>query len=356
MNNDLGERTEEATPRRLRDARTAGKVASSRDLGSAIALLLGTLAIWVAASMLFQQGRVLVIDGVSIDTFGYALDPDGLWDVMGGFGVGVLNILVPLLAVFVLAALFSQFVQIGWLFTVKPLQPQPERLNPIHGARRLFGVGGIVRVSLDVMKILVVLSVAVLTVVSYQSKLIVLPYLEVGQVATVIGHALLDLSLRVAGVLLLLGMLDLLYQKWKYRQDMKMTRQQVKDDLKDAEGDPEYKRRRMRMMQQLAMQRIATTVPTANVIVTNPERLAVAICYDASTMAAPLVVAKGADAMAMRICHIASQHGVPIVERKPLARALYAQVDVNQPIPYDLFKVVAELLAKSCPHEGRMAL
>ncbi len=356
MSNDLGERTEEATPRRLRDARTAGKVASSRDLGSAIALLLGTLAIWVAASVLFKQGRVLVIEGMSIDTFGYSLDPEGLWDVMGGFGVGVLNILVPLLAVFVLAALFSQFIQIGWLFTVKPLQPQPERLNPIQGARRLFGVGGIVRVSLDVMKILVVLSVAVLTVVSYQSKLIVLPYLEVGQVTAVIGHALLDLSLRVAGVLLLLGMLDLLYQKWKYRQDMKMTRQQVKDELKDAEGDPEYKRRRMRMVQQLAMQRIATTVPNANVIVTNPGQVAVAICYDASTMAAPMVVAKGDDAMAMRMCHIATRHGIPIVERKPLARALYAQVDVNQPIPHELFKAVAELLANICPHEGRFVL
>ena len=157
------------------------------------------------------------------------------------------------------------------------------------------------------------------------------------------------------GVLLLLGMLDLMYQKWKYRQDMKMTRQQVKDDLKDAEGDPEYKRRRMRMMQQLAMQRIATTVPKADVIVTNPEHLAVAICYDASTMAAPMVVAKGADAMAMRIRQIATQHGVPIIERKPLARALYAQVDVNQPIPYDLFKVVAELLAHVYRLDGRLA-
>ena len=209
--------------------------------------------------------------------------------------------------------------------------------------------------SLDVMKILVVLSVAVLTVVSYQSQLIVLPYLEVGQVASIIGQVLLDLALRVAGVLLLLGLLDLLYQKWKYRQDMKMTRQQVKDDLKDAEGDPEYKRRRMRMMQQLAMQRIATTVPKADVVVTNPEHLAVAICYDASTMAAPMVVAKGADAMAMRIRHIATQHGVPIIERKPLARALYAQVEVNQPIPYDLFKVVAELLAHVYRLDGRLA-
>ena len=355
MTDDLGERTEEATPRRLREARTDGKVATSRDLGSAIALLLGTVATWVAATMLFQEGRVLVVESMSIDTFGYALDPEGLWAVLGRFGVGIMKILIPLMAAFVLAGILSQFVQIGWLFSVKPLQPQPERLNPIQGARRLFGVGGVVRVSLDVLKILVVLSVAVLTVVSYQSELIVLPYLEVGQSASIIGQLLLDLALRVAGVLLLLGVLDLMYQKWKYRQDMKMTRQQVKDDLKDAEGDPEYKRRRMRMMQQLAMQRIATTVPKADVIVTNPEHLAVAICYDAATMAAPMVVAKGADAMAMRIRQIATQHGVPIVERKPLARALYAQVEVNQPIPYELFKVVAELLAHVYRLEGRLA-
>jgi flagellar biosynthetic protein FlhB len=166
---------------------------------------------------------------------------------------------------------------------------------------------------------------------------------------------LVDLSIRIGGVLLLLGVLDLLYQRWKYKEDLKMTRQQVKDDMKDAEGDPGHKRRRMRMMQQLAMQRIASSVPEADVIVTNPEHLAVAIKYDSSNMAAPVVVAKGAELVAFRIRQLAERNGVPIVERKPLARALYAQVEVGDPIPADLFKAVAELLAWVYQLEGRMA-
>jgi len=134
-----------------------------------------------------------------------------------------------------------------------------------------------------------------------------------------------------------------------------MTRQQVKDDMKDAEGDPGHKRRRMRMMQQLAMQRIASSVPTADVVVTNPEHLSVAIRYDAATMAAPVVIAKGADLVAFRIRQLAQRHGIPVVERKPLARALYAQVEVGQPIPQDLFKGVAELLAWVYQLEERLA-
>ena len=355
MADDLGERTEEATPRRLREARADGKVASSRDLGSAIALLLGTLVIWFASGLLFSEGQTLVAESMSIDSFDHALHAETLWIALGRFATGTANVFVPLLVVIGVVAALSQFIQIGWLFTMKPLEPQVERLNPVAGFRRLFGIGGAVRVSLDMLKVVIVLTVAGFTMYQYGQQLLFLPYLGVTEVATIIGHGLVDLALRVGCILLLLGLLDLLYQKWKYRKDMRMTKQQVKDDLKDAEGDPEYKRRRMRMMQQVAMQRVAVTVPKADVIVTNPEHLSVAIQYDSSTMTAPIVVAKGADAIAMRIRQLATQHGIPIVERKPLARALYAQVEVNQPIPYELFKAVAELLAHVYRLDGRVA-
>ena len=237
----------------------------------------------------------------------------------------------------------------------KPLEPQVQRLDPIKGLQRIFGIAGVVRVSLDSLKVCIVMLVAALTAWQYGPEIMALPAMDMRAIVSFTGWMLADLSLRIGGVLLLLGVLDFLYQRWKYRQDLKMTRQQVKDDMKDAEGDPGHKRRRMRMMQQLAMQRIASSVPNADVVVTNPEHLAVAIRYDAATMAAPVVIAKGADLVAFRIRQLAQRHGVPVVERKPLARALHAQVEVGQPIPQDLFKAVAELLAWVYQLEGRMA-
>ena len=167
MSDDLGERTEEATPRRLREARADGKVASSRDLGSAIALLLGTVVIWFASGLLFSEGQGLVSESMSIDSFDHALHAETLWVVLGRFATGTANVVVPLLVIIGLVAALSQFVQIGCLFTAKPLEPQLERMNPIAGFRRLFGVGGAVRVSLDMLKVVIVLTVAALTMYQY---------------------------------------------------------------------------------------------------------------------------------------------------------------------------------------------
>jgi flagellar biosynthetic protein FlhB len=163
------------------------------------------------------------------------------------------------------------------------------------------------------------------------------------------------LALRILAVLLVLALIDFSYQRWKHSEDMKMTKQQVKDEMKQTEGDPEVKRRRMRMQQQIAMQRISSAVPQADVIVTNPEHISIAIQYDADRMHAPKVVAKGADFIAIRIRQIATRHGVPIVERKPLARALYRDVGVGQEIPPDFYSAVAEVLAYVYRLSGRQA-
>ncbi|MHC5023403.1 MAG: EscU/YscU/HrcU family type III secretion system export apparatus switch protein, partial [Planctomycetota bacterium] len=166
---------------------------------------------------------------------------------------------------------------------------------------------------------------------------------------------LLTLALRVVAVLLLLGFIDFFYQKWKHTQDLRMTKQQVKDEMKQAEGDPEVKKRRLRMQQQIAMQRINASVPKADVVVTNPEHIAVALQYDANRMNAPRVVAKGADFLALRIRQIAVQHGIPVVERKPLARALYREVPVGREVPPEFYQAVAEILAYVYRLGGRVA-
>ena len=164
-----------------------------------------------------------------------------------------------------------------------------------------------------------------------------------------------DLAMKVLAILFLLGMIDYLYQKWKHKADLRMTKQQVKDEMKQSDGDPEVKRRRLRMQQQIAMQRISAAVPRADVIVTNPEHISVAIQYDSENMNAPKVIAKGAEYLAMRIRHLAMQHNIPIVERKPLARALYAQVPVGHEVPAEFFQAVAEILAYVYRLDGRMA-
>jgi len=355
MADDLGERTEEATPRRLREARTEGRVARSNDLSAAIALLVSTFILWAMSGTFFEQGGLLLRRMIDLDALGGALEPAGAWQALVHLSAGAAGLLLPVLLLMLVAVVGAQLMQFGLLFTFKPLEPQLQRLDPVKGFQRIFGISGVIRVSLDSMKVLIVLLVAGLTAWQYAPEVLSLPALEMRAIVPRVGWMLADLCLRIGGVLLLLGLLDFIYQRWKFRKDLKMTRQQVKDDMKDAEGDPGHKRRRMRMMQQLAMQRIASSVPQADVVVTNPEHLAVAIRYDAATMAAPVVIAKGADLVAYRIRQLAERHGVPIVERKPLARALHAQVDVGQPIPADLFKAVAELLAWVYQLEERMA-
>jgi flagellar biosynthetic protein FlhB len=219
------------------------------------------------------------------------------------------------------------------------------KLNPLAGFKRIFGISGAVKSGLDIFKVVIVLAVAIPTIVQHGREIVLLPYLASMQALSVVGDMVYSLAIRILAVLIILGILDFLYQRWKHTSDLRMTKQQVKDEMKQSEGDPEVKRRRIRMQQQIAMQRINSAVPKADVIVTNPEHISIAIQYDQATMRAPKVVAKGADFLAMRIRQIALQHGIPIVERKPLARALYKEVAVNREIPPEFYKAVAEILA-----------
>ena len=206
-----------------------------------------------------------------------------------------------------------------------------------------------------VVKLVVIMAVVVLTIYQYRREIVVLAYLNPMQGVSKSALMVLDLSIRVLAVLLLLGIIDLVYQRWKHYQDLKMTKQEVKDELKSVEGDPLVKRRRYRMQQNISMQRINAAVPQADVIVTNPEHISIAIRYDAEKMNAPTVIAKGADYLALRIRQLALLNGIPILERPPLARALYKQVGVGQEIPPDFYNAIAEILAYVYQLDGRMA-
>ena len=356
MADDLGERSEQATPRRRQEAREEGNVSRSQDFAAALMLLAVTAVLWSAAMPMLETAARALRQALDVGFLSDPVDPAATLQFAAHLA-GDRGPRRPAWSVMVawLAGYLAHLLQVGWLFSVKTLQPRPAKLNPITGFRRVFGLSGLVKATLDALKVVVVVAVAVVTIIQYERDVIVLPYLTAMQALGSIGWLMLDLAFRVLGVLLLLGVLDLLYQRWKHSQDLKMTKQQVKDEMKQTEGDPDTKRRRMRMQQQIAMQRMGAAVPKADVIVTNPEHISVAIQYDAETMRAPKVIAKGAELLALRIRQIAMKHDVPIVERKPLARALYRQVEVGQEIPPTFYKAVAEILAYVYQLNGKVA-
>jgi flagellar biosynthetic protein FlhB len=355
MADDMGERTEDPTPKRRAEARRDGNIARSQELSGAMMLLAATLLLAAAFFPMLAHFQGTMRQVLAGDTLGSPVLASEAKTVIDFVAVSTARLAFPMLLVMAAAAFVAQFVQVGWLFSPRVLQPRFSQLNPINGVQRLLGLSGVFKAAMSIVKTALVVIIVVLTIRQYSRQIVVLPYLEPLQIVLKASWMMLDLALRLVAVLLLVGVLDMIYQKWKHTQDLKMTKQQVKDEMRQAEGDPHVKRRRYRMQQQIAMQRIASAVPKADVVVTNPDHVSVAISYDAERMNAPTVVAKGADFVALRIRQIALAHSVPIVQRPPLARALYRQVGVGQEIPPDFYHAVAEILAYVYQLNGRMA-
>ncbi len=355
MADDMGEKTEQPTSKRLSDAREKGEVGKSQDLTAAI-IMTGALVLMV----LFAQSTLVRM--VSITR--HNLDPETVANsLLIGDVVGDLNqtayqmalVIAPFMLIMVLICWFSQFLQVGWLLSAKPLTPKLEKLSPLKGFKRLFSKRSIIKGGLDVLKFALVGGIAYIAL-SFERELIAaLPALTVVQAVLAAGAMIVRVAIWAVLMLIFLGLADFAYQKWQRKQDLKMSKHEVKDERKSMEGDMEQKAKRLRMGREIAMQRLQMDVPKADVIVTNPTHFAVALKYDKETMDAPRVIAKGGDYMAMRIRQIATTAGVPIVERPPLARALYHHVDVGQQIHPEHFEAVAEVLAYVYRLDGRMA-
>ncbi|MDZ4755853.1 MAG: flagellar biosynthesis protein FlhB [Phycisphaerae bacterium] len=345
MAEDLGEKSEDATPRKLQEARLEGNIAKSTDASAALVLLAATFGLFVGLTPLLGSFAEMLrsaldpainVDASNIATLDEAVRPA----ILTG-----LRVAVPALVISVVVVWLANVWQVGFIITTKALAIKPERLSPLSGFKRVFGERGVAKTGFDVLKLVLVGSVAYVTVASFARQIVGLAAFEPQLAAIAAGWMLFELAIKIAAVLLILGLADFAFQKWKHLREMRMTKQQIKDEYKQSEGDPEVKRRRHQIQRQIAMQRIQSSVPQADVIVTNPEHLSIAIQYDADLMHAPRVVAKGADHLALRIRQIAKVHSIPIIERRPLARALYKQVQVGQEIPPDHYKAVAEVLA-----------
>ncbi len=340
---DQGEKTEAPTQRRRDEARQRGQVARSVDLSSAVILLGALVALnFLGTRILGELGammtRMLQAEGAvawDLENAGQALRM-GLWTVA--------VVLMPILATVMLAGVVSNLVQVGFVFTTEPLKPSASKLNPLAGLKRMFSKRSLVRLIMSLGKIGIIGGICYVTIAMRMGRILSTSGLGYRQIITMAGELLLLLGLRVAGVLLVLALLDYMFQRWQHEQDLRMSKQELKEDLKRMEGDPQIRARRQRVARQLAMQRMSLEVPQSTVVVTNPTHLSVALVYS-EDMAAPKVVAKGADLMAMRIRQIAAASGVPIVERKPLAQALYKNCNVGDDIPVNLYKAMAEVLA-----------
>lgn len=338
------ERTEQATPRRREEARNQGQVARSSELCSVAILLAGLLALSGLGAYMYralaQFTTRMLTDGFTIqldlaNAPAYILDWAGL----------TTQVAAPLIIVLAAVALLINFAQVGAIVTGKPLEPKFNRISPLSGIKRLFSARGLVELIKGLFKIAIILYITYLTIGGEAANYIRFLDMEVGQIFAVSGELVLKLGYRILLAMLVLSVLDYAFQRWEFEKNLRMSRQEIKEEFKQQEGDPQVRARVRSLQREMAHRRMMEDVPRADVVVTNPTHLAIALRYDPKEMAAPQVVAKGQRLMAQRIKEMARQAGVPLVEDKPLARALFKAVQVGDTVPEELFKAVAQVLA-----------
>ncbi|MGP1271901.1 MAG: flagellar biosynthesis protein FlhB [Phycisphaerales bacterium] len=351
---ELGEKTEQPTTRRLAEARSRGKVPKSQDLSGVISLLAAALTLLLFGGVIAGRMHDMLVRSLDPAGSGFGAGMDAVWTQIHMVARDAAWALLPVMGVMFVGVALANFIQVGPLVTFKPLTPNLNKLSPLAGFKRIFGVKGLVKAGTNILKLAAVLVVAVIVIVRHEEELVQLAVLAPTQAAMVTVRVLAEVLAWLLFLLLVIGVVDWMFQRWQHRQELKMTKQEVKDELKMMEGDPELKRRRMQIAQGIAMQRMSHDVPEADVVVTNPTHFSVAIRYDASWRA-PKVTAKGADHMAFRIRQIAIGSGVPIVERPPLARALYWGTEPGDEISPEHYEAVAEILAYVYRLDGRAA-
>ncbi len=339
------ERTEKATPKRRQQARRKGQVASSREIPSVLILMTAMGFFYFAGTWMFWNLSE-VVGGIyqQLDTLRIETDTD-LTAVAIEMFEKLLVILVPFFVPVLIAGLAGNIGQIGFEMHSQPMRPKLAKFNPISGLKKLVSLKALVELAKSIIKILIVGAIGYGVVKKEMTQFPTLMQQEVGEILVFIGTVAFKLFFLVCLVLIILAILDYIYQRWQHEENLKMTKQEVKDERKQTEGDPKVKGRIRKVQMEMAMRRMMEAVPDADVVITNPVHLAVALKFDAAQMVAPTVVAKGAGPVAERIKEIAREHQVPLVEDKPLAQTLYKMVEIGEFIPAELYRAVAEVLA-----------
>lgn len=338
------DKTEAATPRRLEKAREEGQVVRSRELSTFLLLLAGIGGLWSMGQMLYDQ-LGMVMEQSFLFERSLAFDSMRLLAHALDLGQRSLLALLPLFILLFLVALIAPMLLGGWLMSAKSLAPQFSRLNPIKGLQRLFSTHALAELSKGIAKSLLVGTVAVKFISGHAGEMLALMTQPLSQALVNALHlAALACALCVMTLVLVIG-IDVPYQLWSHAKKLRMSKEDLRQEHKESEGDPHVKGRIRSQQQAVARRRMMSKVPTADVIITNPTHYAVALAYEDGSMGAPKVVAKGTELVAARIRELGSEHGVPLLEAPPLARALYRHVDLDKEIPAELYTAVAEVLA-----------
>ncbi len=337
------EKTERATPKRLKDARSKGQVPRSRELNAAAVMIAGSAALVVLGQPMSNGIAGIMRQGLTLPRAA-AYDTNAMANQLAAMVVAGIQLITPFLLVCLVVALAAPLLLGGWSFSTKAMAFKPEKLNPIAGIKRLFALRSVVELLKALAKFVVVGAAAVLMLRQLSGDFLTLSSQSVrpalAHTAWLCGMSLLAMSC----VLLLIAAVDVPFQLWDHAKKLRMTRQEVRDEHKETEGQPEVKQRIRSTQQELARRRMMEDVPKADVIVTNPTRFAVALRYDDS-MQAPRVVAKGTELIAHQIRKIGALHNVPLVEAPPLARTLYATTEIGDEIPHRLYAAVAQVMA-----------
>ncbi len=350
------QKTEDASTKRVTDAEEKGNFAHSREMTSAFILMASLIAFF----MVGQQGPLKMMvtwRGLISESYALQLTTEELYRVLLIVMKSTLLILSPILLTIMFAGIISNLIQTGGLkFSSHPLIPKFNKLNPLKGFGRIFSKNSLNELFKSIFKITVVSIISYQTIKGHWNEIPPLMGFDVGQIMIFLGKVALEIIFQVLLVMILLSTIDYAFQKYTYLENLKMSKQEVKDERKETEGNPQIKQRIRQVQMEMMRRRMMSEVPHADVVVTNPTHLAVAIKYDAEKFSAPLVVAKGAGNIAEKIRAIAEENSVPIVEDKPLARVLHKTVEVGQLIPASLYKAVAEILAYVYRLKGKAPL
>ena len=338
------EKTEKATPKRRREAREEGNVARSIEINSAVVLLAGTLTLYLVANWLIERIRMGMVYTIRESAYLNltVMDIENYAQIAIKF---MLEIVAPLALVILVIGIATNALQVGFLFSLKPLQPKLSKINPIEGFKRLFSLRSFVELIKGILKISIVGYFAYKTIKGEYDNYYLLMDSNIITIVSFIGKLAFKLILKITLILLILAILDYIYQKWDYEKNLRMSKQEIKDETRQAEGDPLVKGKIRFLQRQFVVNAMIKELPEADVIITNPVHLAVALKYDTETMTAPKVVAKGARKLAERIKQIAQEHDIPILENKELDQLLYKSVDVGMEIPSKSYYALAEVLS-----------
>jgi flagellar biosynthetic protein FlhB len=339
------EKTEKATPKRRSQARKKGQVAHSREVSSVVIIMTTLSVLYFAGSWIFfnisgvfsgiyQNIATLPLDNVS--------DANALLIQMFG---NIFSILMPILLPIVIAAVVANVAQVGFEFHSETMKLTLNKLNPITGLKKFVSLKSLVELAKSIVKITIVGGIAYAVVAGEMQLFPSLIQQTVVEIMLFIARVAFKIFFYVCLAMIVLAVLDYVYQRWQHEKSLKMTKQEVKDERKQSEGDPKVKARIRKIQFEMAQRRMMEAIPQADVVITNPTHLALAIQFDAKQMVAPRVLAKGAGFIAERIKEIAREHHIPIVEDKPLAQVMYKMVEIGDYIPVELYRAVAEILA-----------